>query len=139
MKWVGIAATRPLRFGRKPDNPQPNHYTARKVDFGISGWSWCAFSFGGKTVLMPSGQDAQIHEARLNRSGHVVGLRDLTTCDHTGNPVLIEEWRGSLADRISYEMSFRDPVSVRKPSSAPGLGESMKQFDIRGPLQHGYA
>ena len=106
MKWVGTATTRPLRFARKEDNPQPNHYVARKVDFGLSGWSWCAFPFCGRRVMMPSGRDAIVHEARLNRSGHVIGLRDLTTCDHSGNPVLIEEWRGSLADTIAHELDI---------------------------------
>jgi hypothetical protein len=104
MRWVGIASTRPLRFARKGDNPQPNHYEARKVDFGMSGWWWCAFPFGGRRVMMPNGHDAIVHEARLHQSGHVVGLRDLTTCDHYGNQVLIEEWRGSLADSIAREM-----------------------------------
>ena len=104
MKWVGTASTRPLRFARKDDNPQPNHYVARKVDFGLSGWSWCAFPFGGRRVMMPSGKDAIVHEARLRQSGHVIGLRDLATCDHYGNPTLTEEWRGSLAYSIAHEL-----------------------------------
>ena len=105
LRWVGVAATRPLRFARKTDNPQPNHYAARKVDFGLSGWSWCAFTPGCRRVMMPNGKDAIIHEARLRRAGHVVGLRDLTTCDCYGNCTLSEEWRGSLADTIEHEMS----------------------------------
>lgn len=52
---------------------------------------------------MPNGKDAIIHKARLYKAGHVIGLRDLTTCDHTANPELIEGWRGSLSDRIKRE------------------------------------
>ena len=105
-KWVGLAITRPLTFRRKADNPQPNHYRARKIDFGLHGWAWVAFSAGDKRVMMPTGQDAIIHEARLHQSGHVIGLRDLTTCDHfsKANPALVQEWRGSLADRIQDEL-----------------------------------
>ena len=53
--------------------------------------------------MMPDGQPAKVHEARLIQSGHVVGLYDLAACDHYGNPVLSEEWRGSLSDRILRE------------------------------------
>jgi len=105
LRWVGLANTRPLRFARKADNPQPNHYRARKVHFGLSGWSYCAFDFGGRHVLMPTGSAALIHEARLHESGHVIGLRDLTTCDHYGNPKLAEEWRGSLLENIRDEFA----------------------------------
>lgn len=104
IKWVGKAETRPLVFARKKDNPQPNHYWARRVDFGIHGWSWCAFSHGGTKVLMPNGKDGTIHEARLHNSGHVVGLRDLTACDHYSDQALKREWRGSLVDRIHREL-----------------------------------
>ena len=104
MRWVGRDYTRPLRFNRKGDNPQPGHYMARKVDFGLSGWSWCAFPFGGSRVLMLNGSDAYVHEARLVNSGHVIGLRDLTTCDYSGNQKLIEEWRGSLAETIERKI-----------------------------------
>ena len=107
MRWRGLASTRPLRFARKADNPQPNHYAARKVDFGLSGWWWCAFSPGSRRVLMPDGTDANVHEARLRQSGHVIGLRDLTTCDHYGDATLAEEWRGSLADRIDCEINAK--------------------------------
>ena len=106
MRWRGYTYTHPLRFARKKDNPQPNHYAVRRIDFGLEGWSWCAFDASGRRVVMPNGTFALVHEARLHRSGHVIGLRDLATCDHYGDPVLTEEWRGSLADTISHEMEI---------------------------------
>ena len=98
-RWVGLANTRPLLF------EAAGHVTTnrpRKVDFGLSGWWWVGFE--GEAVLMPNGTKGRVHEARLHRSGWVVGLRDLTTCDHYGDAVLSEEWRGSLADRIEDEI-----------------------------------
>lgn len=81
----------PANWRLKSDVPQP--YTAKRVNFGIHGWAWCAFY--GSQVLVKTGAMIETHEARLH-TGWVIGPCDLAAC---GENKHAEGWRQSLADR----------------------------------------
>lgn len=101
-KWVGIEATRPQRFSVASHVPEN---IVRKIDFGLTGWSWVGFR-SRTHVRMPNGRLGIVHEARTEK-GVVVGLRDLTTCDIYGDP-MAAQWRNTLSEKIKQELSSRD-------------------------------
>ena len=103
-KWRGHADELPAQFPTKAAVPCN---LAMQVDFGFQ-WSWVGIqedaSGNPVEIMMPAGNWADIHAARLFGIGYVIGYRDMRQCDFYGNAALSAAWRGSLNDRIHREL-----------------------------------
>lgn len=80
----------------------PDH-TARRIDFGIHGYGWCAFYPGAHDrVVAKDGTTFRVYECHLY-NGHIMSFRDLTNLD--GTP-FERGWKDSLHRTIQEELNI---------------------------------